>query len=124
MGDLFRKQQAKNFKKGRDRAMEEVERPRLFERPELVRTIFTLLPADGVALSEGERLLALTEDRASPVFAVRGHEKVGVVDGEGAEVLRQAIASPEGPGIAELRVTSVSELSGTASAELVADARQ
>jgi len=121
MGDMFRKQQAKNFRKKRDRAMEEAGRPRLFSRPEVIRTVFTLIPKDGVALHDNERCFALTEDSAGPVYAVRGHEKIAIVDGDGAEVLRQAIASPDGPGIAELRITSVSEISGTASAELVFD---
>ena len=122
MGDLFRKQQAKNFQKGRDRALEEAGRPRLFQRPDIVRTVFTIQPLDGVALIAGERLFALTEDSAGPVFAVRDHQKVGILDGDGALILREALIASEGPGIAVLQITTVFELSGSASAEVVPDA--
>jgi hypothetical protein len=125
MGDRFKRQQAKNFEKGRDRALEEAGRPKLFQRSEVVRTIYTLLPIDGnTGLKEGDHLLALTEESGGPVFAVRGHEKVGVVEGDGAEALRQAVTASNGPRIAELLVTSVSELSGAASAEVVERAAQ
>jgi hypothetical protein len=120
MGDRFKRQQAKNFQKGRDRAREEAGRPKLFERSEVVRTVFTLVPINGkVAPREGEHLLALTEETGGPVFAVRGHEKICVVEGDGAEALRQEVTASDGPRIAELLITSVSELSGAASAEVV-----
>lgn len=119
MGDRFRKQQIKNFQKGRDRAFREAGVPRLFERPESVKTIFTIQPVPGETCHEGERLLALVDTGGGAVQVVRGYQKVGVVDGDGGELLKTAIANPQGPGLAELRIIDVSVLSGAAKAEVV-----
>lgn len=119
MGDRFRKQQIKNFQKGRDRAFEEAGRPRLFERPELVKTIFTVQPLPGEECQIGEQLLALMDDSNGPVQVVRGYQKVGVVEADGGDLLRTAISNPQGPNVAELRIIGVSVLSGAAKAEIV-----
>jgi hypothetical protein len=119
MGDKFRKQQNKNFAKGRDRAFEEAGKPRLFDRPESVKTIFTVTPLPGQECRVGEQLLALMADASGPVQVVRGFERIGVVEGDGGDVLRTAISNPRGPNVAELRIIGVSVISGTAKAEVV-----
>lgn len=120
MGDLFRKQQVKNFKKGRDLALEELAKPRLIERPDVVHRIFTIEPLDGANCNIGELLLALTENADGPIFAVRGYEKVGVIGGEGATILRQVMTTGNQPYVAQIRITNVSDLSGCADSELLA----
>ena len=119
MGDLFKKQQAKNFQRGRDRAMLEAAMPRLFDRPDYFRTKLTVHPLNGDKYTVGEQVLALIDDANGPVKVVRGYQKIGTIEGDGADILKQAILKPDGPHTARLRVMEVSEISGTANAEIV-----
>src|SRR5262249_41790560 len=75
MGDNFLLQQIRNFKKGRDRAKEETKRPTLFERPDLLNTVYPGRPAEGVTFQEGEQLLAVASKNGQHIELVRGHQK-------------------------------------------------
>ena len=119
MGDNFLRQQAKNFRKGRDLAMVEMEMPRLFGRPEHISTVYAAKPCDGERYQEGESLLALPGHETDKVGLCRGHTTIGYIDGDGAKVLARALRRPDSPGAAMMRVSSVGELSGTAKVELV-----
>lgn len=120
MGDNFLKRQTANFQKGRDQAAVEYSRPTLFDRPEVSSTVYTVLPIENCEFKDGETLLVVaSDDRQSAVLA-RGHIKVGMIDGDGAKSLLDAIeASPS--GLAELHITEVSGLSGLAKAMFVTE---
>src|ERR1700722_413013 len=119
MGDRFRKQQIKNFQKGRDRAIEEAAKPKLFERPEAFKTIFTVQPIPGEECRVGEQLRVLMDDPDGPVHVVRGYQKIGLIEGDAGTELRIAASNPQGPNVAELKIIRVSALEGDAQAEVV-----
>ena len=61
MGDNFLKQQADNSRRGRDRAVAELEKPTLFSRPEIINTTYPIRPAEGVVFEIGEVLNAFRQ---------------------------------------------------------------
>jgi len=119
MGDNFLRQQAKNFRKGRDLAMADIEMPRLFARPEHISTVYAAKPCEGEGYEEGESLLALLGHESDTIGLCRGHTRIGYIEGDGAKVLARALRKPDSPGAAMMRVSSVGELSGAAKIELV-----
>lgn len=118
MGDNFLEGQVKNSRKRRDRAMVEMQLPSLFKRPENVRQVFPVRPADGVALQEGEELLAVRTGGDTRIDVARDYRQVGFVEGEAAKALAEAL---ELTGAAKLRIGKVSPLSGFGQAEIVKD---
>jgi hypothetical protein len=50
---------------------------------------------------------------------VRGYQKVGIIEGDGGDLLKTAVSNPQGPNVVELRIIDVSVLSGAAKAEVV-----
>src|SRR6266567_2307472 len=104
MGDNFLLQQIRNFKKGRDRAQEETKRPTLFERPDLLNTVYPGKPAEGVTFQEGEELLAVASRNGQHFELVRGHQKVGRTDGDAARELLEALREPGAGGVVKVRV--------------------
>ena len=119
MGDRFRKQQIKNFQKGREIAYREASEPRLIDRPEVSKIVYHVQTDDGNDCVIGENVRALVPDPAGPVVVVRDYVRIGIIDGEGGEVLKKALADPSGPSIGELRILAVEGISGEAQAEMV-----
>jgi hypothetical protein len=77
-------------------------------------------PVDGVTLETGEKLLAIRTDGDLDIGVARGgHRRIAAIDGEGAQVLGQALA--ETNGIATLIVREVSDVSGFGKAEITQD---
>jgi hypothetical protein len=120
MGDRWRKAQVGNFRKRCDLAMREVSERHLIIRPDVMTTIFTLKPDVNRGYVVGENVLAMMADDRS-VAIVRGHERIGTVDGDGADKLRDVLSAIEGPGVAQLRVLDVGALSGVATAAVLAN---
>ncbi len=118
MGDNFLRQQVKNFRRGRDRAMREIESPALFARPDVVKTLFTAMPCSGKSFDVGESLLAVADNGSQRVIVLRGCERIGEIDGDSATVIRQALCDPSSPGVAAMQVVEVAELSGVAKVEI------
>lgn len=119
MGDNFLKRQVRNFQKGRDRAAVEMNRPKLFERPDLIQTTYTLKPVDGHTLEPGETLLAVAPKTGDHIDLARGNRRVARSDGDAAKVLRDALREAGQPGVVQVRVSEVMALSGVAKARIV-----
>lgn len=120
MGDRFRKAQAENFKKGRDRALREASEPRLIDRPDVVKAIYQIQLDAGKECRTGERLKVICQNPDGPVLVSRDHQRIGIIEGEGGKALKKALVEPLCSGIAELCVLSTSEISGDAAAEFLA----
>lgn len=124
MGDRFRKAQIENQKRGRAKADREAREPRLIERPEVTKTIYHIQPDDGKEFVVGETVRVLLPDANGPVVAARQHERIGVVEGDGGNGLKPALADPNGPGIADLRIVSIESITHEAVAEMIVPAAQ
>lgn len=112
MGENVLKGQVKNFKKGRDRAMEKMGQPTLFDRPDVVTVIYTAAPVDGRNVAQGDRVHAHIAADCQSVRLAKGHEVVGDVTGDGATTLLRALGEPGSPGCAPMNVVEVSPVSG------------
>ena len=123
MGDNFLKRQAKNFRKRRDQALENARRPLLFSRPDDVNRIFLGKLCPNEKYTDGEQLWAILEPKVNQITLVRQHQKVGFIDGEGAEILRDALTKNEGPGIIPMHVRRVLDLSQAAQLEIAEELR-
>jgi hypothetical protein len=121
MGDNFLLQQIRNFKKGRDRAKEQTKRPTLFERPDLLHTVYPGRPAEGVMFQEGEELFAVASRNGQHIELVRGHQKAGRTDGDAARELLEALREPGAGGVVKVRVVEVSRVSEGAQFRIVKD---
>jgi hypothetical protein len=124
MGDRFRRAQIENQKRGRERAAREAQEPRLIERPDVTKTIYHIQPDDGREFKVGEKVFISLPDVNGPVVAARENERIGVIEGEGGNCLKPALADPSGPGIAELRIVAVEDISLEAIAEIIVPAAQ
>lgn len=114
MGDNFLKGQQANFKKGRDLSMAEAGRPRLWVRPEIVSTVYTAVPSGCEHYVEGEGLNATVDRTEAHVSLLRGHRKVGCIEGEGAQKLLETLVQAGVPNLIKMKITEVGELSGMA----------
>lgn len=121
MGDNFLKRQARNFKKGRDLATAELSEPTLFPRSEVLSTVYTARPSENCQFSNGETLYVVASNDGQSAVLARGHQTVGRIDGDGAKNLLAALNESAATGIAEVRITEVSGLSGIAKAVFVKD---
>jgi hypothetical protein len=116
MGDNFLKQQARNFKKGRDLAAAELGEPSLFERDEILQTVYTAVPSENCTLVAGETLTVVASDDGQTADLARGHQRVGRVEGDAARSLLRVLTQNESAGIARVFITEVSGISGAAAA--------
>lgn len=119
MGDNFLRQQAGNFTKKRDKAILELDTPKLFRRSEVVDTIYTVLPVAGEELSLGYHLVLLQSNQTECVSVVRGNKQIGTISGPGGKILAAALHDVETAGTAEIQITDVAPLSRTGKARLV-----
>lgn len=117
MGDNFLKQQIRNFERSTDLAVDVLERARLIQRPEVSKTRYKAQPLAGEPFVEGESLYAIVSKDGLRINLSRGHHHVGVVAGQGADVLREQM---RGLGsVLRVRVVSISEVSGWATLEVM-----
>lgn len=115
MGDNFLKQQVRNFKKGRDKALDSLTKPTLFSVPELRDRTFPVLEVNGYAFAPGDVLLAVPSRMPGRIDIVRGTHHVGVAEGVIAKPLLDAVG---GVG-AYVEVESRNDLSGVAQVRIV-----
>lgn len=119
MGDNFLRRQTANFRKGRDQSAVDINNPTLFSRPEVSSTIYSVRPIESFAIKDGETLFVTPSADSERAVVARGHVEVGVIDGDGAKVLLDALKS-SGVGLAKVQITEVSVLSGMAKGVLAA----
>jgi hypothetical protein len=120
MGDNLLRQQISNFKRRRDRARTEADTPKLYERTEIVETIYEATPNNGDSFKPNDVLYAMP-DGDDAITLVKGHRKVATINGDAGKAFRDALAEPDTSGVAEVRVTSVSDISGTISVQIKTD---
>jgi len=118
MGDPLRKAQAKNFKKARDKAIEDAKQQSLVQRPTRTTVAVTIKPLKGQTLVPNETLILL-DNGSNSLMAVRGHENVGFVDGEAADVAKGGMAGAGSPHGVQVTILNVADLSGVAQAQIM-----
>jgi hypothetical protein len=118
MGDNLLRQQIKNFRKRRDIARTEAKTPKLYDRAEIVETVYEAIPINGDVFKENDVLYALPESD-TVISLAKGHRKVATINGEAGKALRDALAEPDTAGVAEVRIVSISAISGTFAVKIV-----
>jgi hypothetical protein len=121
MGENYLLEQVKNAQKRRDRSLEEMVKPTLWARPDLLDISYPARPVAGERLDPGEVLQAIASESGPHIDLARGNRRVGVVEGEAAGELREALRQPGMPGVVPVRLSEVSPLSGMAEARIVKD---
>jgi hypothetical protein len=112
MGENVLKGQVESFKKGTDRSLKDMATPTLFDRPDIVSTVYTVVPIDGRSVAQGDRLEAHAAADGLCIHLVKGHLSVGRIEGDGGKVLLDALREPGSPGVVPMQVTGVSAVSG------------
>src|SRR4051812_33095434 len=117
MGDNFLKQQIRNFEKSTDQAVDTLERAKLLERSEDLRTTYRAKPLVGESFEDGEKLFAVAVKDKPEIFLSRGHRQVGSIIGQGADALKEFM--PGFKSILKVRVVAVSKVSNRATIEVL-----
>jgi len=112
MGENVLKGQVKSFNKGADRSLKDMATPTLFDRPDIVSTVYTAGPVEGNKVAEGDRVEAHAAGDGGYIQLVKGHVCVGRIEGDGGKALSDALREPGGPAAIPMKVTAVSEVSG------------
>jgi hypothetical protein len=112
MGENVLKSQVKNFRKGTDRSLKDMAAPTLFNRPDIVSTVYTAAPIEGCAVAEGDHLEAHASADGRCINLVKGHVCVGRIDGDGGKSLIAALREPGGPVSVPMDAKDVSAVSG------------
>ena len=122
MGENVLQGQVKRFKKGTDRSLKSMATPTLFDRPDIMSTVYTAAPVEGRPAAEGDRLEAHAAADGRCIHLVKGHVTVGRIEGDGANALLEALRTPGSPGVVSMTVQGVSSVSGFIKA-VVADGK-
>jgi hypothetical protein len=112
MGENVLQGQVKGFKKGTDRSLKNMAEPTLFDRPDIMSTVYTAAPVEGCDVAKGDRLEAHAAADGRCIRLVKGHVTVGQIEGDGAKALLEALRTPGNPGVVTMRVRKVSSVSG------------
>src|SRR3954471_15700790 len=112
MGENVLKGQVENFRKGPDRSLKDMATPRLFDRPDIMSTVYTAAPVEDREVTTGDRLEAHAAADGRCVLLVKGHVTVGRIEGDGAKSLLDGLRAPGSPGVVPVRVQKVSPVSG------------
>lgn len=115
MGDNFLKQQVRNFKKGRDKALDKLSQPTLYTAPETVGKTYPVFEVSGETVATGDTLLAVPSRTPGRVDLARGTCHVGYAEGEIAVPI---LAAAGGVGV-YVRVESKNDLSGVAQVRII-----
>lgn len=118
MGDNYFKGQAETYRRRRDLAMEGGGISGLFARSDIIESEFDGKPWRDREYVTGETLWAVPSASAGDVALMRGSEKVGFVDGDGARALLTACARDGVPEVIPVVVGDVNALSGVAQLRL------
>lgn len=112
MGENILKGQVDSFKKGTDRSLKDMATPTLFDRPDIMSTVYTVVPVEGCDVAKGDRLEAHAAADGRCVHLVKGHIVVGKIEGDGAKSLLEALRGPGSLGVVPMWVRKVSSVSG------------
>jgi hypothetical protein len=112
MGENVLKGQVESFQKGADRSLKDMAMPTLFDRPDIMSTVYTAAPVEGGGVAKGDRLEAHAAADGRCVHLVKGHVILGRIEGDGAKSLLEALRAPGDPGVVTMRVRKVSSVSG------------
>jgi hypothetical protein len=96
----------------------ELDEPQLYERPDIVETLYAVEPDEGQKLVAGA-MLYVQPSSSDLLIAVDGHRRVGVVRGEGAAALIALLSANGQARVVMVQVISVQEISGVGHAQLV-----
>ncbi len=119
MGEYYLHEQVENSKKRRDRTRDDLEKPRLLTRPEIMDVIYDVIPFGNAQLAEGETLLAVVGRSEEAIDVLRDQNKVATIVGDSARKLRTEMAKPEHGGSSPIHISNVSKISGGADARLI-----
>lgn len=111
MGENVLHGQVESFKKKRDRSLKKMSAPTLFDRPDIMSTIYTATPTDSGEPKVGTRLDAHVAADGRCVLLVDGHVVVARIEGDGAASLLNGLREPGSSGIASVRVQKISPIS-------------
>lgn len=112
MGENVLKSQVENFKKGSHRSLKDMATPTLFDRKDIMSTVYTAAPVDGCGVTQDDRLVAHAAADGCCVLLVEGHIVVGRIEGDGATSLLDALRAPDNPRVVPMRVRKISSVSG------------
>lgn len=115
MGDNFLKQQVRNFKKGRDKALDKLAEPTLFTTPDTMGKSYPFFEINGQTISPQDALLAVPSKTPGRVELLRGTCHVGFAEGEAANPF---LAAAGGAGV-YVQVESRNDLSGVVQVRIV-----
>jgi len=118
MGENYLRQQAGNFRKRSDLALAEADAPMLFERPEILVTLYTVEPNAGEAIEVGEQLYVVLDLDQPRLPVCRNHEKIAHLGISSEAALRQALDAEYGSGVVPIRVVEVAPVSGVGKAAI------
>jgi hypothetical protein len=121
MGDNFLKRQVRNAKHRCDRAMDTLEKPTLFDRPELMRATYPVEPVNGHQFNVGEVLWGVAAKKGKHIDVTDGHTRLGTSSDDAAQALREELGKPCNGGVTKLKVVKVWGLSGVAEVRIVSD---
>tara|TARA_R110002111_G_scaffold100976_6_gene156482 strand:- start:42289 stop:42669 length:381 start_codon:yes stop_codon:yes gene_type:complete len=119
MGENVLQGQVKSFKKGADRSLKQMSFRTLFDRPDVISTVYTAKPLGKSALSEGELLEAHITSNGQSIKLAKGHIAVAIIEGDGAGVLIDVLQESGNSGIVPMQVVNISSVSGFIKAMVV-----
>ena len=94
MGENYLHEQVENSKKRRNQARQDLDRPKLFTRPDLTDVTYDLVPVGNEHLHDGEKLLVIAATDREEVDVLRNNVRVATIRGDGQE---SSIASSPSP---------------------------
>lgn len=109
MGDKILTGQRTHRRRGREKAKEELGRPDLFTRPDIIEREYPLTPAKGEPVAVGDTFDVYPGGQPDRVDFVRGTRLAGHSGGEPAARLREAMVVA-GREVVRVRVVKVSPL--------------
>jgi hypothetical protein len=112
MGENVLRGQVKAFEKGRDRSLQRMAAPTLFDRPDVITTNYTAEPVNGSRIKQGDVLDGYVSADGQRVNLADGHRIVGTINGDGAKSLLGAMSEAQNLGFTAMKVTEVSGISG------------
>jgi hypothetical protein len=86
--------------------------PTLFNRPDIMSTVYTAAPVAGRFVAEGDRVEAHAAADGGCIHLVKGHVTVGRLEGDGANALLETLRAPGCAGVISMTVQRVSRVSG------------
>ncbi|WP_417398216.1 hypothetical protein [Gimesia chilikensis] len=112
MGENVLQGQVKSFKKGADRSLKQMSLPTLFDRPDVISTVYTAKPLGKSSISEGDLLEGHITSNGQSIKLAKGHIAVAQIEGDGADTLVHVLQEPGSSGLVPMKVIKVNQVSG------------